>query len=188
MVKVGEPIDNFINQLIPFLEKGDLIIDGGNSYFKDTIRRNDELTKKGFLFIGTGVSGGEEGALKGPSIMPGGQKDAYSLVERIFKDISGKASDGEPCVAYIGPDGAGHFVKMVHNGIEYGDMQLIGECAWLFKNLGMKSAEIASLMAKWNDENDILRLTLLRLRPMVSGRNTKERTNILWTELPILQE
>ena len=163
MVKVGEPVDNFINQLIPFLDKGDLIIDGGNSYFKDTIRRNNELTKKGFFFIGTGVSGGEEGALKGPSIMPGGQKDAYSLVEKIFKDISGKASDGEPCVAYIGPDGAGHFVKMVHNGIEYGDMQLIGECAWLFKNLGMESAEIASLMAEWNGENDILRSYLVEI-------------------------
>ena len=163
MVKVGEPVDNFINQLIPFLDKGDLIIDGGNSYFKDTIRRNNELTKKGFLFIGTGVSGGEEGALKGPSMMPGGEKEAYSLVEEIFKDISGKALDGEPCVAYIGPDGAGHFVKMVHNGIEYGDMQLIGECAWLFKNLGMESAEIASLMAKWNGENDILRSYLVEI-------------------------
>ena len=163
MVKVGEPVDNFINQLIPFLDKGDLIIDGGNSYFKDTIRRNNELTKKGFLFIGTGVSGGEEGALKGPSLMPGGEKDAYSLVEKIFKDISGKASDGEPCVAYIGPDGAGHFTKMVHNGIEYGDMQLIGECAWFFKNLGMESAEIASLMLKWNGENDILRSYLVEI-------------------------
>ncbi|MCK4244401.1 MAG: NADP-dependent phosphogluconate dehydrogenase [Candidatus Omnitrophica bacterium] len=163
MVKVGEPVDNFINQLVPLLEKEDLIIDGGNSYFKDTIRRNNELTQKGFLFIGTGVSGGEEGALKGPSMMPGGQKEAYSLVEKIFKDISGKADDGEPCVTYIGPDGAGHFVKMTHNGIEYGDMQLIGEIAWFFKNLGMGSEEIADIMAEWNGENDVLRSYLIEI-------------------------
>ena len=163
MVKVGKPIDNFINQLILFLEKRDLIIDGGNSYFKDTIRRNDELTQRGFLFIGTGVSGGEEGALKGPSLMPGGEKEAYSLVEKIFKDISAKASDGEACVTYIGPGGAGHFVKMVHNGIEYGDMQLIGEVAWFFKNSGMNSGEIAEVMSGWNDKNDILRSYLIEI-------------------------
>ncbi|MFH0795916.1 MAG: NADP-dependent phosphogluconate dehydrogenase [Candidatus Omnitrophota bacterium] len=164
MVKEGAPVDSFIDQLVPLLNKGDLIIDGGNSFFKDTIRRNADLTEKGILFIGTGVSGGEEGALKGPAIMPGGQTEAYRLVEQIFRDISAKASDGAPCVAYIGPDGAGHFVKMVHNGIEYGDMELIGECAWFFKNgLGISSAEIADIMAEWNGQSDILRSYLIEI-------------------------
>ncbi|HNS32607.1 MAG TPA: NAD(P)-binding domain-containing protein, partial [bacterium] len=117
MVKEGAPVDGFIEKLLLLLDKGDLIIDGGNSFFKDTIRRNNELSGKGILFIGTGVSGGEEGALKGPAIMPGGQKEAYKLVEKIFTDISAKANDGAPCVTYIGPNGAGHFVKTTHNGI-----------------------------------------------------------------------
>jgi len=164
MVKEGAPVDNFIEQLIPLLQKGDLIIDGGNSFFKDTIRRNASLSEKGILFIGTGVSGGEEGALKGPAIMPGGQKEAYLLVEKLFKDISAKAYDGEPCVEYMGPNGAGHFVKMVHNGIEYGDMQLIGECAWFFKNaFGMTSDEIADIMEKWNGKKDVLRSYLIEI-------------------------
>ncbi len=163
MVKEGQPVDNFIEMLLPHLSPGDLIIDGGNSFFKDTIRRNKMLSEKNILFIGTGVSGGEEGALKGPAIMPGGQKEAYDLVEKIFKDIAAKAYDGEPCVDYIGPDGAGHFVKTTHNGIEYGDMQLIGEVVWFFKNLGMPANEIADIMARWNDKNDILRSYLIEI-------------------------
>lgn len=163
MVKEGEPVDNFINQLVPLLAPGDLIIDGGNSFFKDTMRRNTMLADKGILFIGTGVSGGEEGALKGPAMMPGGQRDAYNLVEKIFRSISAKAYDGEPCVDYIGPHGAGHFVKMVHNGIEYGDMELIGECVWFFKNIGMEASEIADIMAEWNSEKDVLRSYLVEI-------------------------
>ncbi len=163
MVKEGAPVDGFIEKLLPILDKGDLIIDGGNSFFKDTIRRNAQLTEKGILFIGTGVSGGEEGALKGPAIMPGGQKEAYQLVEKILSDISAKAGDGEPCVAYMGPNGAGHFVKTTHNGIEYGDMQLIGECAWVLKNAGFTAEEIADIMEKWNGGGDILRSYLIEI-------------------------
>ena len=172
LVKAGKAVDNFIEKIIPLLDKGDLIIDGGNSYFKDTIRRNKELNQKGLLFIGTGISGGEEGALKGPAIMPGGQKEAYNLVEGLFKKISAKASDGLPCASYIGPDGAGHFVKMVHNGIEYGDMQLIGECVWIFKNaLDMNSEEIAQVMTRWNSEEDVLRSYLIE----ITGESMKEK-------------
>ena len=172
LVKAGKAVDNFIEKLIPLLDKGDLIIDGGNSYFKDTIRRNKELNQKGLLFIGTGISGGEEGALKGPAIMPGGQKEAYNLVEDLFNKISAKASDGLPCASYIGPDGAGHFVKMVHNGIEYGDMQLIGECVWIFKNaLDMNSEEIAQVMTRWNSEEDVLRSYLIE----ITGESMKEK-------------
>jgi 6-phosphogluconate dehydrogenase len=150
MVKAGQPVDDMINQLLPVLEPGDLIIDGGNSFFKDTDRRAAELEKKGFLFIGTGVSGGEEGALKGPSIMPGGQPAAYKLVESIFTKISAQV-DGEPCCTYIGPRGAGHYVKMVHNGIEYGDMQLISEVYDLMaRAAGMPAAEIGRVFEKWN--------------------------------------
>ncbi|OGD16611.1 hypothetical protein A2V47_08150 [Candidatus Atribacteria bacterium RBG_19FT_COMBO_35_14] len=172
LVKQGKPVDDFIAKLIPLLDKGDLIIDAGNSYFKDTIRRNKELNDLGLLFIGTGISGGEEGALKGPAIMPGGQKEAYSLVEDIFKKIAAKAHDGVPCVSYIGPDGAGHFVKMVHNGIEYGDMQLIGECVWVFKNaLNMSSEEIARVMTSWNSDDDLLCSYLVE----ITGDSMKEK-------------
>jgi len=172
LVKAGKAVDSFIEKLIPLLDKGDLIIDGGNSYFKDTIRRNKELNQKGLFFIGTGISGGEEGALKGPAIMPGGQKEAYALVEDVFKKIAAKAYDGVPCVSYIGPDGAGHFVKMVHNGIEYGDMQLIGECVWVFKNaLDMNSEEIAHIIAEWNNEEDALRSYLIE----ITGESMKEK-------------
>lgn len=163
MVKEGQPVDSFIESLLQYLKPGDLIIDGGNSFFKDTIRRNKMLSEKGILFIGTGVSGGEEGALKGPAIMPGGQIEAYRLVEKIFRDISAKAYDGEPCVDYMGPDGAGHFVKTTHNGIEYGDMQLIGEVVWFFKNVGMNAGEIADIMADWNGENNVLRSYLIEI-------------------------
>lgn len=164
MVKAGKPVDDNIQSLIPLLDKGDLIIDGGNSFFKDTIRRNKDLSDKGIFYIGTGVSGGEEGALLGPAIMPGGQRQAYSLIEEIFKKISAKADDGIPCVSYIGNDGAGHFVKMVHNGIEYGDMQLIGECVWALKNaLGYNAQQIADIVTSWNDPSDILSSYLIEI-------------------------
>lgn len=150
MVKAGGPTDATIEELKPYLDKGDILIDGGNTLFTDTQRRNKELRESGLHFIGTGVSGGEEGALKGPSIMPGGQKEAYDLVAPIFKDISAKV-DNEPCTTYIGPDGAGHFVKMVHNGIEYGDMQLISEAYFLLKNvLGLSAQELHEVFAEWN--------------------------------------
>lgn len=150
MVKAGEPVDEFIETLLPHLEAGDLIIDGGNSDFRDSERRAQYLEDKGFLFIGTGVSGGEEGALKGPSIMPGGKKEAYALVEPIFTKIAAQV-DGQPCCTYIGPRGSGHFVKMVHNGIEYGDMQLITEAYMLLKHvLGMDADALHETFARWN--------------------------------------
>ncbi|WP_110927511.1 NADP-dependent phosphogluconate dehydrogenase [Bacillus massiliglaciei] len=150
MVKAGQATDATIDQLKPLLEKGDIVIDGGNTFFKDTQRRNEVLSAQGIHFIGTGVSGGEEGALTGPSIMPGGQKEAYELVAPILKDISAKV-DGDPCCTYIGPDGAGHYVKMVHNGIEYGDMQLISESYFLLKHLlGADAAELHEIFSDWN--------------------------------------
>ncbi len=151
MVKAGQPVDDFINQLLPLLDKGDLIIDGGNSHFPDTIRRNKMLAEKDILYIGTGVSGGEEGALHGPSIMPGGQREAYGLVEPILTKIAAHV-DGEPCCTYIGPDGAGHYVKMVHNGIEYGDMQLIAEAYYIMKNgLNLTAQQLHRIFAEWNE-------------------------------------
>ncbi|WP_175716787.1 NADP-dependent phosphogluconate dehydrogenase [Burkholderia anthina] len=152
MVKAGEATDATIASLKPLLEKGDVLIDGGNTHFTDTIRRNQELAQSGLHFIGTGVSGGEEGALRGPSIMPGGQRDAYDLVEPILKQIAAKApSDGEPCVAYMGPDGAGHYVKMVHNGIEYGDMQLIAESYAVLKDVaGLTNEALGAVYTEWN--------------------------------------
>lgn len=150
MVKAGAPVDGVIEGLIPLLDKGDLIIDGGNSYFQDTERRSKELEAKGLVFIGTGVSGGEEGALKGPSIMPGGQPEAYSLVKDIFTAMSAKV-DGEPCVTYIGPRGAGHYVKTIHNGIEYGDMQLIAEAYDVLRRaLNLSAKELHDIFAEWN--------------------------------------
>ncbi|WP_206995606.1 NADP-dependent phosphogluconate dehydrogenase [Trinickia mobilis] len=151
MVKAGEPTDATIAALKPLLDEGDILIDGGNTHFTDTIRRNQDLAKSKLHFIGTGVSGGEEGALKGPSIMPGGPRDAYDLVAPILTEIAAKAPDGEPCVAYMGPDGAGHFVKMVHNGIEYGDMQLIAESYSVLKHvLGLSNAELGKVYTEWN--------------------------------------
>jgi len=151
MVKAGQPVDDFIELLVPHLEKGDLIIDGGNSHFPDTIRRNKALAENGILYIGTGVSGGEEGALHGPSIMPGGQREAYDLVAPILTKIAAQV-DGESCCAYIGPDGAGHYVKMVHNGIEYGDMQLIAEAYFMMKYaLNMSAPELHAVFANWNE-------------------------------------
>ncbi|MGG2027782.1 NADP-dependent phosphogluconate dehydrogenase [Gottfriedia sp. S16(2024)] len=150
MVKAGAPTDSTIEQLLPHLDKGDILIDGGNTYYKDTQRRNKMLSDSGIHFIGTGVSGGEEGALKGPSIMPGGQKEAFELVKPIFEAIAAKVNN-EPCTTYIGPDGAGHYVKMVHNGIEYGDMQLISEAYFLLKNvLGLSADELHRVFSDWN--------------------------------------
>lgn len=153
MVQAGAGTDAVIQQVLPYLDKGDVLIDGGNTYFKDTMRRNEELAESGINFIGTGVSGGEEGALKGPSIMPGGQKEAYELVAPILEQIAAKApEDGEPCVTYIGPNGAGHYVKMVHNGIEYGDMQLIAESYHIMREmLDMSNDEIADIFKEWNE-------------------------------------
>ncbi|MFB5265801.1 NADP-dependent phosphogluconate dehydrogenase [Paenibacillus enshidis] len=150
MVKAGQPTDDTINQLVPYLDEGDILIDGGNAYFPDTQRRNKELSAKGLRFIGAGVSGGEEGALKGPAIMPGGQKEAYELVEPILTAISAKVN-GDACSTYIGPDGAGHYVKMVHNGIEYGDMQLIGEAYHILKDvLNISTSELHEIFSEWN--------------------------------------
>lgn len=150
MVKAGEPTDKTIEKLLPLLSKGDILIDGGNAFFGDTQRRNKELNEHGIRFIGTGVSGGEEGALKGPAIMPGGQKDAYELVEDVLTSISAKVGD-DPCCTYIGPGGAGHYVKMVHNGIEYGDMQLICEAYQLLKDvLQLDTDELHQIFKEWN--------------------------------------
>lgn len=150
MVMAGKPTDDTISQLLPHLDEGDILIDGGNAYFPDTQRRNKELEARGIRFIGTGVSGGEEGALKGPSIMPGGQESAYKLVEPILTAISAKVN-GDPCCTYIGPDGAGHYVKMVHNGIEYGDMQLICEAYQLLRDvLGLSTQELHEIFSEWN--------------------------------------
>ena len=150
MVKAGEAVDAFIEKLLPLVDKGDLLIDGGNSFFQDTIRRNKMLSEKGILYIGTGVSGGEEGARHGPAIMPGGQREAYDLVAPILTAISARVN-GDPCCTYIGPDGAGHYVKMVHNGIEYGDMQMICEAYYLMKNaLAMTAPELHQVFSEWN--------------------------------------
>ena len=151
LVKAGDAVDNFIGQLLPFLDKGDIIIDGGNSHFPDSNRRFEELKEKGILFVGTGVSGGEEGARTGPSLMPGGNEAAWPEIKAIFQDIAAK-SDGEPCCDWVGDAGAGHYVKMVHNGIEYGDMQLICEAYDVMKRVGkFTDKEIADVFAKWNN-------------------------------------
>jgi 6-phosphogluconate dehydrogenase len=151
MVPAGKPVDSAIAHLKPHLQQGDILIDGGNSYFVDTDRRSDEMSSSGFHFVGVGVSGGEEGALLGPSIMPGGPREAWDALSPILKAIAAKADDGEPCVAYMGPRGAGHYVKMVHNGIEYGDMQLIAETYDLLsRGAGMSAADIATIFDEWN--------------------------------------
>ena len=151
MVKAGAGTDAVIKELLPLLDKGDVLIDGGNTFFEDTMRRSAELDKSGINFIGMGVSGGELGALHGPSLMPGGQKEAYDLVAPILEAIAAKAEDGAPCVTYIGPNGAGHYVKMVHNGIEYGDMELIAESYNLMRNLlGLDVKEMADIFSEWN--------------------------------------
>lgn len=151
MVKAGAAVDKVIEGLLPYLEPGDIVIDGGNSEFPDSIRRTNDLAEKKILFIGTGVSGGEEGALKGPSIMPGGNPEAWEHVKPIFQAIAAKTDKGEPCCEWVGRGGAGHFVKMVHNGIEYGDMQMICETYDMMKNgLGMSNQEMHEVFAKWN--------------------------------------
>jgi 6-phosphogluconate dehydrogenase len=151
MVKAGKPVDDFIEMLIPLLDKGDIIIEGGNSHFPDTIRRTEYVESKGLLYIGTGVSGGEEGALLGPSLMPGGSKEAWPHVKDIFYAIAARASDGAPCCTWIGDNGAGHFVKMAHNGIEYGDMQLICEAYHLMVDTGAFTGdEMADVFDEWN--------------------------------------
>lgn len=151
MVKAGEPVDIFIDELVPFLEKGDIIIDGGNSHFPDTVRRCRALKEKGILFVGAGISGGEEGARRGPSIMPGGNPEAWPHVKEIFQAIAAKVENGEPCCDWVGDEGAGHYVKMVHNGIEYGDMQVICEAYDLLqRGLNMNAAELAQVFGDWN--------------------------------------
>ena len=152
MVKAGAPVDALIEQLIPHLEPGDIIIDGGNSNYVDSTRRTQYLEEKGLLFIGTGISGGEEGARHGPSIMPGGSPAAWPHVKAILQDVAAKVADGTPCCDWVGENGAGHFVKMVHNGIEYGDMQLITEAYQLMKDgLGMSNDEMSAVFGEWNE-------------------------------------
>ena len=151
MIRAGQAVDDMISQLLLLLEPGDVIIDGGNSYFKDTIRRTAEVTEKGLLYVGTGVSGGEEGALNGPCLMPGGNKEAWKLLQPIFTAISAKVDGDIPCCEWIGENGAGHFVKMVHNGIEYGDMQLICEAYQMMRDgMGMSSAQMHKVFEAWN--------------------------------------
>jgi 6-phosphogluconate dehydrogenase len=151
MVPAGKPVDSAISNLKEHMEPGDILIDGGNSFFEDTERRNRDLESEGYNFIGVGVSGGEEGALWGPSMMPGGQREAWDAIDPIFKAVAAKADDGQPCVEYLGPRGAGHYVKMVHNGIEYGDMQLIAEIYdILHRGLGLSNSELADLFDEWN--------------------------------------
>jgi len=151
MIKAGPAVDELIDQIKPYLSKGDILIDGGNSFFRDTERRYEALVREGIQYMGTGISGGEEGALKGPSIMPGGPKEAYDRLAPVLTRIAAQVEDG-PCCTYIGPSGAGHFVKMVHNGIEYGDMQLIGEAYDILRSvLGLEAAELADIFARWNE-------------------------------------
>lgn len=152
MVKAGKAIDDLIDSLIPLMAKGDILIDGGNSYFPDSIRRTKYVEEKGLFYIGSGVSGGEEGALKGPSIMPGGSKEAWPQIKSIFQSIAAKVKDGSPCCEWVGDDGAGHFVKMVHNGIEYGDMQMIAESYAIMQHvLNMSPDEMQPVFSKWNE-------------------------------------
>src|ERR671932_890019 len=155
LVKAGDPVDWTVNQIKPYLDKGDIIIDGGNSYFLDTERREKQLKEEGIYFIGSGVSGGEKGALWGPSLMPGGDRQAYEQIRPIWEAIAAKVDDG-PCLTYIGPGGAGHYVKMVHNGIEYGDMQLIAEAYDLLKNtLGLDHKQLHEVFTEWNTTDEL---------------------------------
>jgi 6-phosphogluconate dehydrogenase len=175
LVKAGDPVDWTVDQVKPFLDEGDIIIDGGNSYFMDTERREKALKAEGFNFIGSGVSGGEKGALWGPSLMPGGDKAAYEQIRPIWEAIAAKVDDG-PCVTYIGPGGAGHFVKMVHNGIEYGDMQLIAEAYDMMRRiLGMSAPEMADVFDEWNKgdlESFLIEITakILRVNDPETGK------------------
>src|SRR5437868_14607440 len=175
LIKAGAPVDWTIDQFKPFLEEGDILIDGGNSWFEDTRRREAALKDEGFRFIGSGVSGGEEGALWGPSLMPGGAREAYEEIRSIWEAISAKTEDG-PCTTYVGPDGAGHFVKMVHNGIEYGDMQLIAESYDILRRvLGMNDEQLAETFAEWNKgllDSYLIQITseIFRVRDEETGK------------------
>ncbi|MCA9416337.1 MAG: NADP-dependent phosphogluconate dehydrogenase [Candidatus Omnitrophica bacterium] len=172
LVKAGQPVDDMIAQIKPYLSPGDILIDGGNSLFHDTRRRFEELKKDKIQFIGSGVSGGEEGALWGPSLMPGGPKAAYEQIEAIWESISAKV-DGSPCTTYLGADGAGHFVKMVHNGIEYGDMQLIAEVYDLLRTaLGMEAQELADVFTEWNQ--GVLSSYLIEITSKIFARKDHE--------------
>ncbi|MBA4398491.1 MAG: phosphogluconate dehydrogenase (NADP(+)-dependent, decarboxylating) [Anaerolinea sp.] len=173
MVPAGAPVDTAIASLKPYLSKGDLIIDGGNSFFVDTERRVKDLAQEGLLFIGTGVSGGESGALWGPSLMPGGSVEAWPMVQKMFESIAAKTDDGEPCVGWMGPGGAGHYVKMVHNGIEYGDMQLIAEIYdLLHRGAGISNPELAKIFVRWNE--GVLRSYLIEITVRILERTDEE--------------
>src|SRR5882724_6693190 len=172
LVKAGGPVDDVLTQLKPLLDPGDIVIDGGNSFYENTRRRDKEMKEAGFNFIGSGVSGGESGALWGPSLMPGGDRAAYEQIRPIWEAIAAKVDDG-PCVTYVGPDGAGHFVKMVHNGIEYGDMQLIAEAYDIMRNvLGLGAAEMADIFDEWNRGD--LESFLIEITAKILGVNDPE--------------
>ncbi|MCK9479531.1 MAG: decarboxylating NADP(+)-dependent phosphogluconate dehydrogenase [Firmicutes bacterium] len=178
MVKAGKPVDDFIDMLIPLLEQGDIIIDGGNSHFPDTIRRTEYVESKGMLYVGTGVSGGEEGALLGPSLMPGGSPKAWAHVKDIFQAVAAKVEDGSPCCDWVGEGGAGHFVKMVHNGIEYGDMQLICEAYHIMKDvLGMSADEMHDVFKEWNESE--LDSYLIEITRDILAFKDEDGTNIV---------
>jgi len=178
MVKAGKPVDEFIDRLLPHLEAGDILIDGGNSNYQDTIRRTQYVESQGKLYIGTGVSGGEEGALLGPAIMPGGSPAAWEHVKPIFQKIAAKAPDGAPCCEWIGANGAGHFVKMVHNGIEYGDMQMICETYQIMKEaLGMGNDEMHEVFAEWNKEE--LDSYLIEITTDILGVKNEEGQHVI---------
>ncbi|MBN2364946.1 MAG: decarboxylating NADP(+)-dependent phosphogluconate dehydrogenase [Calditrichaeota bacterium] len=173
MVKAGKPVDELIEKLIPLCDKGDILIDGGNSFFMDTRRRTKQVEEQGLLYIGTGVSGGEEGALRGPSIMPGGSTEAWPHVKNIFQSIAAKVADGTPCCEWVGRNGAGHFVKMVHNGIEYGDMQMIAESyAIMNLALGYSPAEMESIFREWNKGE--LNSYLIEITADIMGKKDEE--------------
>ena len=176
MVKAGAAVDAVIDEFAPLLDKGDVLIDGGNSNYTDTVRRVNELKEKGIHFVGSGVSGGEEGALNGPSIMPGGSPEAWPLVKDIFQKISAQV-DGQPCCEWMGEEGAGHFVKMVHNGIEYGDMQLIAEAYSIMKHQGMSNQEIHETFAEWNKGN--LNSYLIEITRDIFGYKGEDGTEIV---------
>jgi 6-phosphogluconate dehydrogenase len=177
MIKAGAPTDAVIDQLVPLLDKGDIIIDGGNAFFKDTIRREERCTAAGLNFMGIGISGGEEGALKGPSLMPGGPREAWKIVASLLENIAAKA-DGQACTNYVGPNGSGHFVKMVHNGIEYGDMQLIAEAYDVLRSVvGAQPEELSSTFEKWN--SGVLQSYLVEITAKVFKKKDPEGTGFL---------
>jgi 6-phosphogluconate dehydrogenase len=177
MVKAGEPTDAVIDGLLPLVAPGDIIIDGGNAYYKDTLRREKKCKAQGINFLGVGISGGEEGALKGPSLMPGGPRDAWQIVAPTLEKIAAKV-DGAACTSYIGPDGSGHFVKMVHNGIEYGDMQLIAEAYHLLRDVaGIKPDELATIFSAWN--NGVLSSFLIEITAKIFAKKDSEAPGYL---------